>query len=113
MRPENHSPIGRVLTVAAAGAIVSLAIPAFAQETIPTWVKEHNDRWYAALNSGNAVSLMKMYTADAVVLSPTQTVRGRAAIEAYQRKDFEQTRFQCSWKLWGAQVLQKQAAVWG
>jgi uncharacterized protein (TIGR02246 family) len=84
-----------------------------AQTGVPGWLKALNDKWYEALHAGDAAALSKVYTADAVVLSPTQEVRGRAAIEAYQRKDFAQTAHKCTCTIGGAQVLAKLAVVWG
>jgi uncharacterized protein (TIGR02246 family) len=84
-----------------------------AQTTVPSWAKDLNDKWYAALHAGDAAALSKMYTADAVVLSPTQAVRGRSAIEAYQRKDFAQISHKCKWTVVGAQATAKLTAIWG
>lgn len=83
------------------------------QSAIPQWAREHTDQWYAAIQAGNATQIGKFYRADGEVISPKQTLRGRAAIEMFHRDNFEKTRYQCTWKIEGVSALDRLAAIWG
>jgi uncharacterized protein (TIGR02246 family) len=82
-------------------------------QATPTWAQEVNEKWYAAFQAGDAPTLMKLYASDAMLLLPDQTLRGRAAIEAYQSANFQKTRYACKWAIDGVQAAGKQAAVLG
>jgi uncharacterized protein (TIGR02246 family) len=87
--------------------------PGFAQEVIPRWAREVNAKWFAALQAADAAALARLYTEDAVSVTPSRVLRGRAAIEAFHRSNFEKSRPKCTWSITGAQALDKLAAVWG
>jgi uncharacterized protein (TIGR02246 family) len=80
---------------------------------VPEWVRQENQKWYAALNAGDPAALARLYTEDAVSITPNRVMRGRSAIEAFHRDNFSRSQPACTWVINGAHVLEKQAAVWG
>ena len=105
-------PRGRVPIAALFILSLNLAFSS-PRAAIPKWAEEVTAKWYAALHAGDASSFMKLYAADAVAVLPTQTLRGRSAIEAFHRRDKDRTGYKCTWTIGGAHALAKQAAVWG
>jgi uncharacterized protein (TIGR02246 family) len=72
-----------------AGCLILGAAPAFAQDKAT--IVKLNDAWAAAFNKGDASAVAAMYTEDAFVLPPgAETVKGRAAIEAFWRQAAQQ-----------------------
>jgi len=103
----------QALRVAVLG-VVLCAVPLSAgAQTTPPWAQQVNEKWYAAYNAGDAPALAKLYLADAVILLPDQTVKGRPAIETYQGGNFKKTGYACTWAIDGVQVAGRQAAVLG
>ena len=100
--------LSSVLTI-----VASMQVALLAQSGVPQWLQEENSKWYAALNSGDAAALAKLYADDAVSITPSRVLRSRAAIEAFHRSNFQRSQPKCTWTLGGAQVLEKQAALWG
>ena len=101
------------LGVAVLATVLSAVPVSLRAQTTPTWAQEVNQKWYAAFSAGDAAALMKLYVADAVLLLPDQTLRGRPAIEAYQSSNFQKTRYSCKWAIDSVQSAGKQAAVLG
>jgi len=94
-------------------AVLSTTPSSLRAQGVPTWAQEVNETWYAAFHAGDAAALMRLYASDAVLLLPDQTLRGRAAIEAYQSGNFQKTRYSCKWGIDGVQAAGRHAAVLG
>ena len=94
-------------------AVLSAAPSSLRAQSVPTWAQEVNEKWYAAFHAGDAAALMTLYASDAVLLLPDRTLRGRAAIEAYQNGNFQKTRYSCKWGIDGVQAAGRHAAVLG
>jgi len=113
MRRANHGRRWAVSIFFVLCAAVSLTSRPLRAQATPDWAQEVNKKWYAAFNAGDAAGLMKLYAADAVLLLPDQTLRGRGAIEGFQSSNFQKTRYSCQWSIDGVQAVGKQAAVLG
>lgn len=99
-----------LLVVAIAGASSIQAQSA----SVPTWARDQLAVWYKAFNSGDAKAVAALYASDATIMPPGQEpIRGRAAIEAYQRKVHGETKFACSGAFDGFQVVANTAVSWG
>jgi len=85
---------------------------AFAQ-LIPGWIQDHTDQWYAAFNAGDATAMGRLYSPDAVLTLQGEMYEGRVAIEAFHRDNFAQAKFECTFKILGATIVDRVAAVWG
>lgn len=96
-----------------ATAVMLTVVAASAQERVPEWLQEANRLWFEALSSGDASRLARLYSSDAVSITASRTLRGRDAIEAFHRGNFEKSTPKCTWRIHGAHVLEKQAAAWG
>ena len=103
----------RAAFVGVLAAVLSAAPSSLRAQGVPTWAQEVNEKWYAAFHSGDATALMRLYASDAVLLLPDQTLRGRAAIEAYQTGNFQKTRYSCKWGIDGVQAAGRHSAVLG
>lgn len=103
----------RAAFVGVLAAVLSTAPSSLRAQGVPTWAQEVNETWYAAFHAGDAAALMRLYASDAVLLLPDQTLRGRAAIEAYQSGNFQKTRYSCKWGIDGVQAAGRHAAVLG
>jgi uncharacterized protein (TIGR02246 family) len=103
----------RIFCVAVLATVLGAMPLALGAQTTPAWAQDVNQKWYAAFGAGDAAALMKLYAADAVLLLPDQTLRGRPAIEAYQSGNFQKTRYSCKWAIDSVQSAGKQAAVLG
>ena len=86
--------------------------PVSAQST-SDWAKKALEQWYAAHDGGDAYALTRLYLDEAVLFEPDATVRGRKAIEARYKKEFQRERSSCTWAIDGQHTVGKQAAVWG
>ena len=80
---------------------------------MPEWVGQRTAALYAAFGSGDAVAMSRLYASDAVLLLQGEVFEGRAAIEAFQKGNFEKAQFTCSWKVLGVVTVDKLATVWG
>ncbi len=101
-----------IVCVLLGGAAFLQPVSLLAQD-VPTWVLKVNRSFYEAYNSANLAALMRHYEPDAVILTPDETIRGRAAIEAFYSADFAQARSSCEWAVDGARAVGRHAAVWG
>ncbi len=113
MTVKHKHCIRQALGIAVLSLAASLGPSSIHAQEAPKWAQEQLEKWYAAFNAGDASALMKLYAVDAVLFLPDQTLRGRAAIEAFQKENFQKTRYACTWVIDGVQALGKQAVVWG
>lgn len=109
LTPSTRYLAGLGVLVAGLGA----AAVSLSAQTTPSWAQEINTKWYAAFDAGDAAAIAKFYATDAVVFAPDQTLRGRAAVQAYHAGNFQKTRFKCEWGIDSVQAVGKQAAVLG
>jgi uncharacterized protein (TIGR02246 family) len=100
-------------TVALLAGGLGVAAVSLGAQTTPAWAQDANAKWYAAFNAGDAVAIAKFYAPDAVVFVTDQTLRGRDAVQAYHKGNFDKTRFKCEWAIDSVQAVGKQAAVLG
>jgi uncharacterized protein (TIGR02246 family) len=78
--------VGAVMLLIAAAE--TTAIPAVARRTIA----ETNTAWLQAMKRQDAAAIAALYGDDAVFVTPTgEALRGRATLEAFERKRFETT----------------------
>ncbi len=85
---------------------------AIAEDT-PKWAHEVNEKWYAANQAGDAEAQGRLYTEDAILLAPDQTVRGRKGINQYHAAGFAKNQSTCTWKIDRVDQLEKVGVVWG
>jgi uncharacterized protein (TIGR02246 family) len=104
---------GAVLAILLLAGILALGPAAARAQSVPQWLHDKEKNWLAAFNAGDAKALANLYAADAAVLIPAQSVRGRPSIDQFQASYLESNHFSCSASIDGARVLEKLAAVWG
>jgi uncharacterized protein (TIGR02246 family) len=103
----------RIVYLAVVAAALGIAAVSLSAQATPAWAQDANAKWYAAFEAGDAAAIARFYASDTVVFVPDQTLRGRAAIQAYHAGNFQKTRFKCDWGIDSVQVVGKQAAVLG
>jgi uncharacterized protein (TIGR02246 family) len=102
-----------IMNVGIALAMIGAAVAPLVAQGTPSWAQDVNTKWYAAFDAGDATAIAKFYATDAVVFAQDQTLRGRAAVEAYHAGNFQKTRFKCDWGIDSVQTVGKQTAVLG
>jgi uncharacterized protein (TIGR02246 family) len=103
----------RIVYLAVVAAALGIAAVSLSAQATPAWAQDANAKWYAAFEAGDAAAIARFYASDTVVFVPDQTLRGRAAIQAYHAGNFQKTRFKCDWGIDSVQTVGKQAAVLG
>ncbi len=96
--------------------LVGLAFlsPSVSAQPVPQGVKDWVGEWYAAYNAGDAARLALLFAEDALTKSPNDfAVRGRSAIEASFKAEFDRADTQVKGAIEGARVMNDLAVIWG
>ena len=113
-KPLNLNLISRLRWVAAVFVICAInSTSLLGQPAAPQWLQELERKWSTAFDAGDATALAALYTRDAVILLPSQTARGRPAIDEFQKAYFADTRYACTWPIDGVHTLDRLVFVWG
>lgn len=96
--------------------LVGLAFlsPSVSAQPVPQWAKDWLGEWYAAYNARDAARLALLYAEDAVTTSANKpAVRGRSAIEASFKAEFDTVDPEVKGAMEGARVMNDLAVIWG